>query len=431
MLAQKNFIRTICIDEALMIGQDGRNFCPEFRAAVRNIKALYDMQLIKCSVIAMSATFRKGDQDLVSSLLGHEPHKVIWLPLDQRTIEISVVASGKSLSSLESALTEDYNRMPNMKSIVYTNSKCKVEESIVPKCESILKKQKNPGKVMSLTGGDGIQMKILAMHLFAWTENDHLEAAAQGRFQLPNVLIMPATSAANCGVSSKECHRCCWIGFPPSMYDLVQECGRVDWNPSQLGQGDNQYELHVTLPCIVTLYVRVMQNHDHNEHTMLLVAVFGVLKLFMVPNACQHTLMEQYFENDACPLPKEDCDTMCSYCKGDIRYLTGLINITKLRSLLILFMSRKTPMLADLVNFIKVNKDNIYIELPNKLMGPIHALCLQLVANVILDLSVDVCHRSLIGKNTLKDKHVVLCLGVKEGDKPALLNNRYWEGMHF
>ncbi len=94
-------------------------------------------------------------------------------------------------------------------------------------------------------------------------------------------------------------------------------------------------------------------------------------------------------------------------------------------------MSRKTPTPAELVKFIKVNKDNIYIDLPNKLMGPIHALCLQLVANGILNLLVAVCHRSLIGKNTLNDKHVVLCLGVKEGDEPVLLNDRYWEGMHF
>jgi hypothetical protein len=165
----------------------------------------------------------------------------------------------------------------------------------------------------------------------------------------------------------------------------------------------------------VTLYVRAMQNHDNNKRTMLLVAVFEVLKLVMVPNACQHRLMEEYFKNDACLITKEDCGTMCSYCKGDMRYLTGLINRTKLRSLLILFMSHKTPTPAELVKFIKVNKDNIYIDLPNKLMGPNHALCLQLVANEILDLSVAVCHRSLIGKNTLNDKHVVLAWESKRG----------------
>ena len=45
---------------------------------------------------------------------------------------------------------------------------------------------------------------------------------------LPNLVVMPATLAANCGVSSKECYRSYRIEPPPSMYDLVQEMGRFD-----------------------------------------------------------------------------------------------------------------------------------------------------------------------------------------------------------
>lgn len=61
-LAQKDFICLLCIDEAHYIEQHGRCFRPEFNVAVEQMKVLYDMMPTKGPVIAMSATYRKVDQ---------------------------------------------------------------------------------------------------------------------------------------------------------------------------------------------------------------------------------------------------------------------------------------------------------------------------------------------------------------------------------
>jgi hypothetical protein len=88
-------------------------------------------------------------------------------------------------------------------------------------------------EVIPITGDDGLQFKVFVMHAFA---QNYKESAARayedGTAILPKLLIIPASSAANCGVSSKDCHRSYHIGFPPSMYALVQELGRVDQDPT-------------------------------------------------------------------------------------------------------------------------------------------------------------------------------------------------------
>ena len=71
---------------------------------------------------------------------------------------------------------------------------------------------------------------------------------------LPNLKIMPATKAADCGISSKRCKRSYRIGLAPSMYSLVQEIGRVDRDPLA-GIGDNRYEAHLFFFCAVKLFV--------------------------------------------------------------------------------------------------------------------------------------------------------------------------------
>ena len=78
---------------------------------------------------------------------------------------------------------------------------------------------------------------------------------------LPNLVVMPVTSAANCGVSSNNCYRLYRVGPPPSLYDLVQEMGRVD-RVRDLLPGENRYEIHVSVSLFISLYVRVMSVSD-------------------------------------------------------------------------------------------------------------------------------------------------------------------------
>jgi hypothetical protein len=62
------------------------------------------------------------------------------------------------------------------------------------------------------------------------------------------------------------------------------------------------------------------------------------------------------------------------------------------------------------------------------MMGPIHALCLQLVATGILELGISDKNKNLIGKTDLTPKSIVIKLGVVN-EQPSVLLDNYWEGL--
>ncbi len=204
-------------------------------------------------------------------------------------------------------------------------------------CESVLEQNNIDGNVLPLTGDDGLKNKVFSMHSFGQedAEENVARAADEGTKPLPNLLIMPATSAANCSVSSKDCHRSYRIKIPPSMYTLVQELGCVDWNPS-VGIGDNRYEVHMLFMCVVLLYVRVMQQNNKQERTISIVALHKVLKFLVLPCTCQHVLMEQYFEDPGLLFQKEVCVGYCSYCKKDNNTTGGRVQKEILTNLCLL-----------------------------------------------------------------------------------------------
>jgi hypothetical protein len=61
-------------------------------------------------------------------------------------------------------------------------------------------------------------------------------------------------------------------------------------------------------------------------------------------------------------------------------------------------------------------------------MGLIHAFCMQLVANRILQLRISNKKKHLIGKPELLPHSVTVQLGVVEGETCALIDS-YWEGI--
>jgi hypothetical protein len=108
------------------------------------------------------------------------------------------------------------------------------------------------------------QFKVFTMHVFANdNESSNEEVGGNGGTisLLPNLAIMPATKVADCGVCSKLCQQSYRNGLAPLMYSLVQEMGRVDKNLLE-GPGDNQYEVHILLPCNVMLYLQKMKHSD-------------------------------------------------------------------------------------------------------------------------------------------------------------------------
>ena len=67
-------------------------------------------------------------------------------------------------------------------------------------------------------------------------------------------------------------------------------------------------------------------------------------------------------------------------------------------------------------------------DVSNKLMGPIHTLCLHLVATEIIQLQIMKDKKHLIGKLELSPKFVVVNLGIVDG-QPLVLVDSYWEGI--
>jgi hypothetical protein len=63
-------------------------------------------------------------------------------------------------------------------------------------------------------------------------------------------------------------------------------------------------------------------------------------------------------------------------------------------------------------------------------MGPVHALCLQLLASRIIELSVDADgSKKSIGKSDLSVHNIVIISGRING-QPRPLFDRYWEGIN-
>ncbi len=132
------------------------------------------------------------------------------------------------------------------------------------------------------------------------------------------------------------------------MYALVQEIGRVDWDPTA-DFGDNQYKVHYSFPCLLSLYVRIMQTSDKTVCEVTLAALFEVLKLIVIPTKCQHMMMEEYFENPLHRLEKQVCGMMCFLCNYGTTTMSR-INRGALQSRLIAFFTCKCPTPSDLVN---------------------------------------------------------------------------------
>ena len=99
--------------------------------------------------------------------------------------------------------------------------------------------------------------------------------------------------------------------------------------------------------------------------------------------------------------------------------------------ILITFATGCTRTTGALIKSIKSKKDEIYHvdDVPNKMMGPIHALCLQLVAKSIIELAIADDKRNLIGKTDLSPLNVIVRL-VINGNDPAVMNDTAWEDIN-
>ena len=220
-LAKRGMFSVLCIDEAHSINLQ-KHFRPEFLPAASFMKTLYDLQPHKCSFIAMSATLREDDQLALSCVLNNTPDMITWTDMNRRRIFFDVQVTGNPTISIRSALKNDFQTHPQIKAIVYTNSKTKAEESITPMIEKVMEECMIPGEAMALTGDSGVMEKTFIMECFARPTdcNDNSDDA------IPNATCVAATAAANCGISCRDCHRGYRCGPPPHLHDHVQEFTR-------------------------------------------------------------------------------------------------------------------------------------------------------------------------------------------------------------
>ena len=71
------------------------------------------------------------------------------------------------------------------------------------------------------------------------------------------------------------------------------------------------------------------------------------------------------------------------------------------------------------------------MEVPNGVMGEIHGLCLQLLANGIISLQLTEIGHLHSGKDTLTWDHVVVNQGLDKDGSPAYIKDDLWSGVHF
>jgi superfamily II DNA helicase RecQ len=429
-LSGRNMIRLIVIDEAHAVSLDGRDFRPEFHTAAKTLKSLYDNSPTKCNRLVMSATFRKSDQDVITNLYQRPPDEIIWLELSRRQIVFEVNVCGVPSISITSSVAQDLKDPDtDLKIIVYTNSKQQAIGAITEAMERVLKSCSINGDVISLTGDDGVQFKVWVMHAFGYDHSEVSDTMADDNCPpLPNLRIMPATKAADCGVSSHLCRRSYRNGIPPSMYAIVQEMGRVDRNPlAELG--DNRYEIHISLGCVEKMYARIMQHPSPSERTLQYHSLIEVLRFLVCPGECQHSLMEKYFEDKDSRRSYEPCQNMCSKCNSSSNPITGRIDRSRAASLLVAYCAAKKRTTGELLQFVKAKQKDFFPEdIVLKYVGPFHAFCMQLIANGILHFRIADEKKYLIGKKELSPKSVVVELASKNGELCAL-SDSYWGGI--
>ena len=262
------------------------------------------------------------------------------------------------------------------------------------------------------------------------SDHDEDEDAA---LLLPKVQIVVGTKALQCGVSGNLIKHAFKKGFPGNLYELVQELGRVD-RLRNAEPGTNTYEVHVSFDSYVSLFIRIMQNADATERSVQLSQLAEVIQFLIVPSKCYHSFIEDYFERYDQPA-KTGCRSYCSFCLDENDDFTGKVFKKSILHVLLtkLFGKGNAPTCSELISALKAGKDKIFHpdNMPNKNVGQIHGLALQLLAKGII--GMDVPDKSKIGTTNLGKKHLVLKLLNADDDgmsMPAYLLSNAFDGMN-
>ena len=138
---------------------------------------------------------------------------------------------------------------------------------------------------------------------------------------------------------------------------------------------------------LILLLGRGMTDSDAGKRKGTKLATMVVLRFLETPTGCCCTFLEDYFEYRP-PRGQLDCEHYCSFCLREVREFTGIFHTIKLVSFLskIISGSAERPRYRTYIKAMKEHKNDTFHVgcIPNKFMGPIHALALQLVAKGII-----------------------------------------------
>jgi len=440
-LAKDGLIKAFVVDEVHTAVEYSDSFRPEFKDGIDAINNLIDYACehnptLHIPTLAMSATFRIPEQKLFNTLYGSPADLVCWGDMDKRSVSIFCSVEGNPLTSLANDLTSGAAEDAQSQFLVYSNSAQACEQSVMQRIEGklgVVAKENIDGKVMfALTGKLGIMGKSYLAEAFAGEDNDSF---------LPTIWCMPCTEAAQCGVSSKKCNKCFRYGFIPSSTMMAQELGRV--NRMLLAvPGEHGYFVYANVTSYLSLWIRAMRQpskrvRDRHEEQLL-----NNTARLILPTECYHTSIEREFENPATFVDRGPCGTLCSYCTGGTKKLTGRFSRVKLiAALMSNIFDRGSVLAKKFVGFItdKTNQNKLRKQIwgdgVGVSSGNIHALVLQLLVAGMIEPFLQ--PEDMAGNDNIQTKHVMLRLKKRivpgdDGDfDDFMLHNREsWSGFN-
>ncbi|KAL7526440.1 hypothetical protein ACHAXR_003455 [Thalassiosira sp. AJA248-18] len=431
-LAKRNIITSVFIDEAHSIhrdGYNGSNFRPEFDAAFTNLSSIVNSQERTPNFAIMSATLRNEYQDTITKLNKKKPTVVCWGNMSRRNISITVDVKGQPSTAIKRELTRLYKEDKGRKVLIYTNSKSNAETTLTNQSEAVLADLHITADVIALTGDCGIMMKSYLMAAFCGdsdgASNDDDDE------DLPDIHVMPCTSAANCGVNNILLSHALRYSMPPHMIDFAQEMGRVD-RGHDAAAGEHSYSIFLSFNVVMNLFLRIFQNASESVRSFEFDEVFRVLILLVLPTGCYHVALEEYFEqpsDDGSHIHRDCCGNLCSFCMNTHLDFTKRFSREKLVDILSceIFDDGKVTLaqfmkgLAENVADIYDNDDDIVKTIEP---GNIHALALQLVASRFVE--VFVSDQSLLGNKKLNKSDLYVRL-TKSGKKWSICEITNWD----
>ncbi len=404
-LAHRGCVSAVCVDEVHCTVHNYESFRPEFKTSIDSLNEIVGIarrtnpDKFYVPILAMSATFPIADQQEFNKLIGRLPTVVMWGEMARRNISFSVDVAGDPIHAFSKDWIQKPGAHPTRQSLVYSNSAKSCNGSILNKLANARKcLPPTDGVFLSITGDCGIMLKTYLMAAFAGEATEETNSTAPtstGELptMLPNILCMPCTSAANCGISSKRCSFCFRIGPPPSWHEMVQEMGRVDRAHNSITD-TNSYKIYMNFNTFLSLWQRVQSEVNDVVRQRQLGNLMEILTLLVLPRRCFHDAIENHFENPATYESNPSCNNNCSFCDGSYINLCGTISKSNLITVLttIIFHNGVTNAMS-LVLMISSNansrvKSAIWMGKKDVTPGNVHALLLMLIASNIIQLEL-------------------------------------------